>query len=313
MRRWRSVGVAPALLAAAGLHCVGPGPPVPPGPPVVELTDSDNFQYEAQLTVTSQTLQTHADSLLRWDELTRDVHGRPIDPYLDTDGLTLLLFPDLSPEEVAHGLVHDQLQQADIGAYVLCESQHASCLLSEFGIQGVDPEIQQYFEEGRGTWLVFVNPTDGAGGLSFLFLAPSVDSFATEASFIDAGSALELDVDLRSLTPRGVPLDGEVEFRWAGLERDGLGNELSLYKLDRLFVARYEGLGLPDLEDRFYDIEVLADEIWEQDVDGVTSWLPEGVGTFPGFGGDGTWLLALRCSTCDNPMPRFVTVLEPIP
>jgi hypothetical protein len=27
---------------------------------------------------------------------------------------------------------------------------------------------------------------------------------------------------------------------------------------------------------------------------------------------DGTWVLALRCSTCANPAPRFLTLLEPV-
>ena len=32
---------------------------------------------------------------------------------------------------------------------------------------------------------------------------------------------------------------------------------------------------------------------------------------FTGFTGEGTWILALRCSTCSNPAPPFATVLLP--
>ena len=30
-----------------------------------------------------------------------------------------------------------------------------------------------------------------------------------------------------------------------------------------------------------------------------------------GFTADGTWILGLTCSTCANPAPLFLTVLEP--
>ena len=36
-----------------------------------------------------------------------------------------------------------------------------------------------------------------------------------------------------------------------------------------------------------------------------------GGAAFDGFSGNGVWLLALRCTTCANPAPLFLTVLEP--
>ena len=66
------------------------------------------------------------------------------------------------------------------------------------------------------------------------------------------------------------------------------------------------------LAEDFLDLEQLAEDRWELDVTGRTS---ASLGELDGFGGvdaDHRWLLALRCSTCRNPAPRFLTVLEPV-
>ena len=34
-------------------------------------------------------------------------------------------------------------------------------------------------------------------------------------------------------------------------------------------------------------------------------------GDFTGFTDGGTWVLALMCSSCSNPAPLFLTVVEP--
>mgnify|MGYP005741916403 CR=1 FL=1 len=48
-----------------------------------------------------------------------------------------------------------------------------------------------------------------------------------------------------------------------------------------------------------------------RDRSGTTGFDLATLSGFTGFSGDGIWILALTCSTCANPAPLFLTVLEP--
>jgi hypothetical protein len=82
-----------------------------------------------------------------------------------------------------------------------------------------------------------------------------------------------------------------------------------LSNIDRLMLARYT-LSLEDLEARFLELEDLAEEMYIVDVAGLGSYDLMELEGFAGFEGEGTWLLAMRCSTCVNPSPQFVGLFE---
>lgn len=278
------------------------------------LTDEHNFSYQAWMQADEQPLAEYHDSTIDWSGLTEDVHGRPVDPVADVDDATLLLFPDMSPDEVCAGLVEDRLQQSDVGLYMVCTPDDTSCRLDEFGLLGSYPGIAQYFEEDRGSWLVMLAADDEAGGIAYLFLRPDASSPEIEATIADDSSSIELDVDLGAGSPVPVAADGDTELDWSGLTRDGLGNDLAVYKLDELLLGRYDE-DLTAIEDRFYDLEAMAGDQWTLEVPETDSARLTDLATadgepFAGFTADGRWLIALRCSTCTNPMPRFVASLE---
>jgi hypothetical protein len=74
-------------------------------------------------------------------------------------------------------------------------------------------------------------------------------------------------------------------------------------------LARYT-LSFDELEERFLELEDVADELYTTDVAGLGSFDLMELEGFTGFSGEGTWLLALRCSTCVNPSPQFVGLFE---
>ena len=100
---------------------------------------------------------------------------------------------------------------------------------------------------------------------------------------------------------------------WSRLATDGLGNALSIHTLDTLYVARYTQ-NVEALEEIPFDLWTEAETLWEANVVGLTEYslsdLP-GDSAFEAFEPGWTWLLALGCSTCTNPTPRYVTIVEP--
>jgi len=79
-------------------------------------------------------------------------------------------------------------------------------------------------------------------------------------------------------------------------------------------VAQYESLGIADLEKDFLRIDALAVQVWNADIEGrstfdLTTLVSEKGQAFSGFGEDGLWILALRCTTCSNPAPPFLAIV----
>ncbi len=284
-------------------------PPTPCGPCV--LQDANNFQYEAELEVASAPLEELADVLVDWSGLTQNFYGRPIDPAVDIAEAWLVVFTNLSPSEVVEDIAQDTLDQSDVSLYVTCAADDASCLLSEFNIFGNYLDVQQYFEDGQGAWLVSLVDSADQGFHSLLFLDATPGATATTARFTDESAVLSADVDLEGLTPVYMPPGADVELDWSGLTVDGLGNEAAVHKLDELLVARYDA-DLPALEQDFFFLRDVAAESWSLSVSERTSVnLTELGRDFTGISSDGVWLLGLFCGTCENPAPRFLTVLEP--
>jgi hypothetical protein len=113
---------------------------------------------------------------------------------------------------------------------------------------------------------------------------------------------------------------------WRNVEFDGLGNELVTGNIDRILLARYEDLTPGDLETRIFDLELLADELWEfldfkggltfdiynlrlRDGDVLTDETFGGFDTYPE---GGTWMLGHQCTFCQNPAPLILTEIQPV-
>lgn len=307
--------VVPTLFLALSACGADPEAVVAPCTDCV-LENANNFAYTSELGIGSSPLRAETDAIIRWDTLTRDVRGGEIDPRTDLNEARLIAFRDLAPADVSYALAHDELAQADVSVYVTCTPTDASCVLSDFGMFGNTIDIQQYFQEGYGTWLLALGKSGEPGADALMFLEAVADTETTEAHLTDATSTLSVSVDLDSLTSVVVPLgEPNLTFDWAGLTRDGLGDSLDHATLDELWVARFEETP-EELAQDVFALEERAQVQWTLDVAGYSGAALadlEGEGAFAGIDRTGTWLLALRCRTCTNPAPRFVTLLQGSP
>lgn len=306
----------PFLLALA---CTGDGADTAPAgvelpPPCTScaLTDAHNYALTSEMDGAVVQLQAETDATIEWSALTEDVQGHAVAPG-DVEQVLLVAFAEIPPQEVMDGLAADQLTQSEVAFYLICEPEGAtSCQLSDFAILGSTFDVEEYFLPSVQTWMIIPTRPGQQGGFSFLFLQASDDSTATTASIDDETASLTVEVDLAGATPLVFPA-GEAAIRldWSGLETDGLGNPMEPRTIDQLWVARYDE-PVSALEDKIFDLEIDAAELWTLDLSGGTSAdlaALEGPRAFPGLAAGETWLLALRCSTCTHPAPRFMTTL----
>jgi hypothetical protein len=276
------------------------------------LSDSNNFSYSVDLDVARISLAELADVTVDWSGLTTNFYGLPMDPAVDVEEAWLVVFLNATADEIEADLAADTLDQSDVTVYVTCESEEARCALSEFNIFGTYLDVQDYFTPDYGTWLVTLLAADRPGYHSLIFLEPDPSSSATTARFEDGATTLDAEVDLHSLAPIYLYEGAGASLDWSGLTVDGLGNEASVHKLDQLLLAHYSE-DIPALEDRFFELWDIADERWELDIGERTSLELTELEGFAGVSGEGTWLLGLFCSTCENPAPRFMTELRLAP
>jgi photosystem II stability/assembly factor-like uncharacterized protein len=291
----------------------GDGGPDPSG--AVPLTDAGNYNYTGTLDGPSFIMAELGDPVIDWSAVQTDIQCHAIDPVKDIDNVQLLVFPYLTEAEVELGLAEDSIEQVDLGVYLSIEpGDRTSVNLSEFTFFGTDADIEEVFEEGRGTWMVsFATGFDvGIGTRSLAFLEPSSAGTETTASLpADGCSVLDFDADLESLTPTQVLTDGPWLLDWSALTRNGQGGEFEHGDIDEILVGRYEGVTAAELQGQFLDLELIAADLWTLELIGGSEADLSEIEGFTSFSGEGLWVLALRCSTCPNPAPLFLTLLEP--
>jgi len=280
------------------------------------LWDENNFQYDATATIETIDVAERQDIRIDWSSLSQDMLGQPLSPEHIT-AAAMVVFGDLSTEELSDAIARDAIPQSEVDAYLSCTPQDTHCMLSDFNLNGYTMDIEEDFTVGQGTWLVSLisEDEDNAAYRQLLFISPTSESTTTTVDITNKNSALDVDVDFASLTPLTVPEANPVSVDWGNLTQTGLGTDLPIHKIDRLDIAHYTDLDSTDLTSEFVALENLYNAQWSMPIDGTIdadlSELSGPDGSFSGFSDEGLWLLALRCGTCTSPMPLFLTVVSP--
>lgn len=242
------------------------------------------------------------------------------DPLLDIDNVGVARFPTKTEPEIEAALSANTLQMADVTGYIEYRTENATTCanLADFSFFGTPIDVATEYTEAGGTYMLLLTEgtTPGVGARMLTFLDPTGSSSTTRVDVQDGCGLLDLDADLTSLAPTPIKADGPWDIDWSGLTVDGQGGEIPLTDVDGVLLGFYEGMTAADLEAQLLDLEYIATRLYTAPVESGTTAdlaLASGdAGTFAGFEGDGTWLLALTCSRCYNPAPLFLTVLDPV-
>ncbi|MFT5679606.1 MAG: hypothetical protein ACI8RZ_000510 [Myxococcota bacterium] len=278
---------------------------------VLILEDDHNYAVALDVEIPRSPAAEYANVLLDWSGLTVDMLGAPFDPLGESSEAVVVVFPELSSDEVEAQIAADALSQSSVGLYVSCAPDDARCAMSDLTVSGTDPDIEQYFDADSGTWMVGVlsTPAEEASRYRWLhFLEPTADSAQTTLDMAETSGVFDVDAEFSdsalSVSAPWPVLD------WSELTVTGGGDALSLHRIDRLIISAYTGTPLDALAADFITVEDTAESIWRVEVGGAAGADLSEVPEFPGFDGEHQWLIGLQCSTCPSPIPWFVGAVD---
>ena len=283
----------------------------------IKLVNENNYSWSGGLVIPSFQTAEHVDVHMDFSALTVDMLCHDMDPVADVDTLGLTRFPRLTQDEVATGLTNNSLLQADTNGYLSCEpGDETSCELSEFNFGGTFYDAIPTYDEAGGVYLLVAatGSTPGQGGLYLAFLEPLASSVETNVNLTDDCGVVDYDVNMEGLTKLELPAEGPWEIDWSNVSISGNGQPVVPGKLDEVLVGHYTQTPA-EIQAQFTDLEPLASELYKLELTGGTdanlAGLADADGNpFPGFTTDGTWVLGLRCTSCTNPAPIFLTVID---
>ena len=290
----------------------------------VLLRDEHNYQTTSSLSVPTIETAAETDLDICWTDVTSDLQCHDVAPQDDVDNVALLRFLHLSEEQVEQRLTEGQLAQSEVDGYLEYNTDHESTCakLSSMSFFGTPIEIEEEYRESddhRYMLLFAKGTTPGVGARSMVFLKPTAESTNTRVEAQPSCGYLEFSADLASVEPVSIPADGPWVIDWRDVTRDSQGNELAYESIDSVLVGFYEGMTPAELQKQIFDLELLATSLWKIELTGgrtadlARAKAVDGGGSFAGFDRDedGTWLLGLMCSACQNPAPLVLAILEP--
>lgn len=327
----------PSLFSLAALSCIAslatacseaPSENEPSGNAAIELVDANNYATKSELSIPTVEVAADTDISICWGDLSSDLMCHGVEPEEHIDNVGMLRFLHLSEADVEARLTAGELSQSEVSGYLEypTEGEETCTDLSSMSFLGTPIELDQEFVEGEEHvyMLVFTTGTSpGVGARSMVFVKPTSGSSNREVRAPNGCELLEFEADLANAEPVRVPRSGPWEINWRSLERDGGGNEVPFSRIDKLMLAFYEGRDVGYLEDNIFDIELMATSVWELPLDNQRSvnlsdarlrdGTSEDGSAFAGFDTDaeGVWLLGLLCSTCQNPAPVLLSIVEP--
>ena len=279
------------------------------------LTDAQNYSYFSEISADLQVVGP-GDGTLDWSTLDVDLLDRSIDPADDVDDVQIIRYNDKTVAELLVAINDDTLQMSWVsGAVEHVNQGETTADFADFLILGVGTPINPDTEVVAGpTYLVNAASEDVIGYRQLTFFTVDETSDNHDVSLTPDSASLDFGVDLTSAERIPIKNADSYIIDWTDLTIDGTGGEIRLADIDELLLARYD-MPIEDVEGDFLRIEEIADRMYSADIGGLPEYelydLTDRDGApFDGFDDEGTWLLALRCTTCINPAPPFVGVFE---
>ncbi len=294
----------------------------------------NNYYFVSDLTVASVDVMPNSDLTVDWSGLTKDFNGRPLDPMADIQSVGLLVW-NMPADEFHMKLNQDALQgqftyttpllaftmgsvtSANVFSFVPPTAMDGSEMLDPEQIlpflsaEDVDQDAVTYTVMPMGGTAI------GRDVKAIMRFRLNPDSTNTTINVSDDSTSLTWEADLDRGAPVHIPAGtSNILVNWRRtMEKNVLGNDWVRGKISEVVVGKY--LMTPaELSQRFLEVETLGDKFFTGEVTAgdelELSTLTDAAGApFGGIDSEGTWILALRCGTCGNPAPWYVSVLKP--
>lgn len=282
---------------------------------LVVLQDAQNYSYNSAIAAPYTVVPARTDLTVDWSGLHRDLLDNPMEPTTDVATVSLVQFPEMTEDEVLQGINDDTLLQSDLSGFAdyPVVAGETSAMTTQFSLMGYAVNPEANLVEGGGTYLVSA-VTGESQYRMFTFFRPVEGAQPATVALTSDSATLSFQASLTGGQTPDMPASGRIRVDWSELSLNGAGLPIDLPDVDTLTLARYEE-SLAGLEADFLHVDALAEQRWTAEVDGWGDWylddLEDADGNeFQAFDEPGTWLLALQCSSCLNPAPPFLTVLQ---
>ncbi len=293
------------------------------GGPIL-LHDENNYTATGSLAIPTVETAPATDLDICWTNVVDDFQCHPVAPMADVDTMSLLRLLHLSEVQVEERLSTGELAQADVNGYIEYRTPKTSTCakLSQLSFFGTVINVQnEYVETIDQTYLLlFAKGTrPGVGARTMTFIKPTAGSTNTMVQAATGCGQLTFSANLTGLTKVKVPSAAPWLIDWRNLTRDGQGNTIVPASLDSVLIGFYQGMTVEQIQADIFDLELNATALWDVQLSGgrtadLSTAVERGTGApFSGFtrSAPGVWMLALLCSTCQNPAPVLLTVLDP--
>ena len=300
---------------------------------LVVATADQNYSFESNLSAETISVRPTSNLHFDWSEVTVDLVGRDFDPLSSVDMMEVMLW-QYSKEDLLRDINDDNLDRGRLRAIAYLDTGKAMSvgdyldILSAGGSQQPEEVLLEYLdttvyspEKYSYLFMVAEGNAFGNGTKMLTLFQPDPDETNTEVRLTTSSAALDYSVDLTSLIPIAVPAGTpNIVFDWidenSELGTNAMGAEWIPNWITDVKIAHYESLDREELEERFLDIDIIADEMWTvyltvgQSVNLGTLTNEEGE-AFHGIDDTGTWVITLICGICTHPAPWFLSVLRP--
>jgi hypothetical protein len=288
----------------------------------VVIEDANNYSSTSGLNIPVVETKAASDLSISWDGITQDLLCHTAGSI---DNVAFLRIGNMSQAQVEDKLAKGQLTSNQVTTYREFHTAGAtSTMLSalSFGQPKLDPTTDYVVATGTQYLLLFAHGlTLGVGAQSMVFISPSATSnVTTVAAPNPCGSTnfLSFTANLSTM-PVSIPTAGPWKIDWSQVTKDNFGAKLdfSLTNLDKVEVGFFQGKQPADIQADFLNVEKNATSLYTYAVPAGQKYIdlmstPTSGGAFPGFAStDGTWAVAVLCTSCQVPAPVVFSILQP--
>lgn len=283
----------------------------------IVMTDANNYTSTSSLNVPVIQTASGMDLSISWSGITKDLLCHPA---ASIDNVAFLKVPNHTQQQIDDDLAKGTLSASQVSKYYEWHTNGAtSTMLSMLKFGGAIDVMNDYTETAGTQYVLLVThgTVQGVGAQSMVLLQPSASSTNTTVVVPDACTSNVLSFTASFGSTLNAPKAGPYKVDWSELTHDSFGSPIQFQNIDGIEVAYFQGKQVSDLQAHFLDVEIDATTLYSAsvpkgqkyfDLTGTSS----AAGAFTGFTQtDGTWALALRCSSCSVPAPLAFAILQP--
>lgn len=309
----------------------------------LNVDPANNYAFDSTVTLRPLKVAPNTPFTFDWSKLTVDLMQQPINASGGEVVTVLLSLLDLNIQDFQDKLnANEDLGNYSKGALIYFPTtSETTAELYQFMTPGnavpEDPaNIDPYLDPGefppeKNTYAVLVQdetqPAHGVRMVQALQLDPA--SVQTVVEITNDSSGLMYDTNLATVLPVQIPqATANILVDWGPLQQDpskhitgalnALGGPWFQGSIDEVMVGHYM-LTPDELTAQFLGLENIAAELYRGPVEAgaklnLSTLVEETTAAaFPGIDDTGTWILALNCTSCTNPAPWFLTILQSCP